>query len=349
MKITRNEAFVLYRLPHDDKTFLIKTDKPVSWPHKPDSDIISLKGFLFYPHLPDKQNPVWHLPSSQIHQLDESALNELQIDFELQQAPELHITSKDQYQQQVKHIQKNIADNRIKKAILSRIEAQDMDVKPLEWYKKLCNRYPQVMVMWIHIPGQVSWMTATPEILLSYRDKQLHTMSLAGTQADKGQDIESVTWGDKEQQEQAIVTDYARDLLNHHFGCPVKEDGPQTISTGKLLHLQTDFKLQVNDPSTLTGFLYDFHPTPAISGFPKQEALQVIAETESHDRGYYTGFLGPVNIEDKTSLFVNLRCMQLFKNKVALYLGGGITNGSIASDEWQETQIKAQTLLDVIN
>lgn len=349
MKITRNEAFVLYRLPHADKTLLIKTDQPVSWPHRPEADLTSLQGFIFYPHIPNDNHPVWHLPATKVYELTTDELETLEVDFQLSKAPKLTETLLDDYRNQIHQIQEQINSGFIDKAILSRIQNQAITPEPFQWYQRLCRRYPQVMVTWLHIPGKLSWMTATPEVLLSYENRTLHTMSLAGTQADTGAKPEEAVWGKKEQQEQAIVTDYARNLLNHHFGCPLEETGPRTVSTGKLWHLQTDFKLRVNDPTTLTGFLYDFHPTPAISGFPKDKALQVISEVEKHDRAYYTGFMGSVNLDDSTRLYVNLRCMQLFQNQIALYLGGGITAASNADDEWQETQLKAQTLLDIIN
>ena len=40
--------------------------------------------------------------------------------------------------------------------------------------------------------------------------------------------------------------------------------------------------------------------------------------------------------------------MQVFKDKFALYIGGGITADSNAEKEWEETEIKSQTLADVI-
>ena len=46
--------------------------------------------------------------------------------------------------------------------------------------------------------------------------------------------------------------------------------------------------------------------------------------------------------------FVNLRCMQVLKNRFALYVGGGILPDSDPEKEWLETEMKAKTLSDVI-
>jgi isochorismate synthase len=77
-------------------------------------------------------------------------------------------------------------------------------------------------------------------------------------------------------------------------------------------------------------------------------ALDFIRRTEAHSREYYTGFLGPVGLDDHMQLYVNLRCMKVLKDRLILYVGGGITHDSIAEDEWEETEIKADTLLSVL-
>jgi isochorismate synthase len=98
----------------------------------------------------------------------------------------------------------------------------------------------------------------------------------------------------------------------------------------------------------LGDFLQTIHPTPSVGGLPKKEAFEFISTHEKHDRGYYTGFLGPLNIENKSQLFVNLRCMQLFEKEFVLYSGAGITAASVAEREWEETDNKMMTMLNVM-
>jgi isochorismate synthase len=76
--------------------------------------------------------------------------------------------------------------------------------------------------------------------------------------------------------------------------------------------------------------------------------MNYLLETEKHNRSYYSGYLGPVNLDERMLLFVNLRCMQVLADKLVLYVGAGITSESVAEDEWDETEIKADTLLSVI-
>ncbi len=95
-------------------------------------------------------------------------------------------------------------------------------------------------------------------------------------------------------------------------------------------------------------FLKNLHPTPAISGSPKEISVQHILNTEKHERAYYTGFLGPVNLHEYSQVFVNLRCLKYENHKLIIYTGAGITADSVPEKEWEEVQLKAQTILKVL-
>ena len=104
----------------------------------------------------------------------------------------------------------------------------------------------------------------------------------------------------------------------------------------------------VNFPQLGTVMLELLHPTSAVCGMPKSQALQFITETETFDRSYYSGFLGPVNLAGSTDIFVNIRCMQLLPERAVLYSGAGITSESKPEKEWLETELKCDTLLNLV-
>ena len=232
------------------------------------------------------------------------------------------------------------------KIIFSRIQSVPLltaDLFPL--FETLQATYPDTFVYLVNIPKIGCWMGASPEIFITQNHQKTETVALAGTQLDLGISLDAVAWGDKEIEEQAMVERYIEKLLKKQQ-FQFKKTGPQTIRAGKVLHLKTHFEflsetLQYN-------FIKALHPTPAVCGLPKDEARQYIIDNEPHERAYYCGFLGPINMQQTTNLYVNLRCMQVFKDKFALYLGGGITADSDAKKEWEETEMKAKTLADVI-
>jgi isochorismate synthase len=81
---------------------------------------------------------------------------------------------------------------------------------------------------------------------------------------------------------------------------------------------------------------------------PQEKAKQFILKNEPYNREFYTGYLGEINNQKKSWLFVNLRCMQIYYQNFKIYVGGGITKDSKAEKEWEETELKSRTLLSVI-
>ncbi|MFN6946666.1 MAG: chorismate-binding protein, partial [Cytophagaceae bacterium] len=80
----------------------------------------------------------------------------------------------------------------------------------------------------------------------------------------------------------------------------------------------------------------------------KEEASDFINKNEKIDRQYFSGYLGPVNLEDETHLFVNLRCARILPQKTVLFAGAGITKDSNPEKEWLETELKFKTIQDFL-
>ena len=63
--------------------------------------------------------------------------------------------------------------------------------------------------------------------------------------------------------------------------------------------------------------LESLHPTPAVCGFPKDDALNIIREYESHDRGYYAGPFGYLG-SDSTEIVVAIRSSLLTQSRFVM-------------------------------
>ena len=128
-----------------------------------------------------------------------------------------------------------------------------------------------------------------------------------------------------------------------------KKDPPQSILAGNLLHRVTHIQFSHHQLQNSTAdFLHLLHPTPAVCGIPRDKSLDKIQQLEKHNREYYSGYCGSLNFIGNTDLFVNLRCMKILPDFLALFVGGGLTDKSVPEDEWEETKLKANTLLSVI-
>lgn len=220
----------------------------------------------------------------------------------------------------------------------------DSTASPVELYQRACASYPRMMIILVSTPTSGMWLVATPEILLSGGDEEWNTVALAGTMPFS----EEVLWSDKNIQEQRYVATYITEQLEQ-FTSDFKESGPRTIRAGHLAHLRSDFQFKLNNSQGIGDLIQALHPTPAVCGLPKQDAFHFIQHNEHHDRSYYSGFMGPLQVEGKTNLFVTLRCMEIFTNGYRLYAGGGILKDSQEEQEWQETEIKLDTMRNIVH
>lgn len=230
----------------------------------------------------------------------------------------------------------------IQKAILSRIKVveKEKDFDVFSAFERACQKYPETLTYIVNHPSEGLWLGASPEILLQKR-KRWKTVSLAGTQPKKNSEY---TWGAKEKQEQELVSVHLRDRLASISADNISESDVETATSGAVAHLKTFFEF--DSDAKVDEIVKTFHPTPAIAGLPVNEAIHLITETETHQRCLYTGYLGRISRE-KVDLYVNLRCMQVFDGKLGLYVGGGITPQSNLNSEWEETEMKTQTLLNI--
>ena len=254
----------------------------------------------------------------------------------------------------------SIENGEVQKVVLSRTKKitlpDTFDV--IVAFKKLCVAYPNAFVSLVYLPEyQCFWLGATPETLVSMdKDDKFRTMSLAGTQSAIGENgeilsINEIRWSHKEIEEQAFVSRYIIECFKKIRLREYYESGPKTVQAGNLMHLRTDYTVDtqaLDFPQLGTVMIELLHPTSAVCGMPKVPALRIIAEQELHDREFYSGFLGPVNMQEESHLFVNLRTMKIVENEATLYAGCGITEDSNPVKEWSETEMKIQTLMRVI-
>lgn len=228
---------------------------------------------------------------------------------------------------------------------------------PLAAFAELSARYERAFVSLVSVPGVGTWLGASPEVLAEVTaDGQFHTMALAATQPlVPGRAPQEAIWRQKEIEEQALVARYIVSCFKQLRLREYQETGPRTVVAGHLLHLRTDFEVDLHNvpfPSSLgTDMLRLLHPTSAVGGMPKVAALEFLQRHEGYDRAYYSGFLGPVNVAAPgvSRLFVNLRCLQVRPHEAILYAGTGLTVDSDPAREWQETECKMQTVAAVLS
>ncbi|WP_080055616.1 chorismate-binding protein [Spirosoma aerolatum] len=273
--------------------------------------------------------------------------------------------AQEQYVQNVAEAVEAMQRGEFRKVVLSRTKQVLFAEAPnaVALFDKLCEKYPNAFVSAVSIPekGQI-WISATPERLVSQNaDGIFQTAALAGTQSAFNPDGTAkrpaeAMWSQKEIEEQAIVCRYIIECFKKIRLREYIEEGPKSVIAGNLMHLGTSFTVDtqaVRYPQLGTVMLRLLHPTSAVCGTPRDVAFRFIQQHEAHNREFYSGFLGPVNINTNqegpsSHIFVHIRCMKLEGKQATLYAGAGITEDSVPEREWQETEMKCQTLLSVI-
>ncbi len=303
-------------------------------------------GFVLYPFASDSACKPLFIEASKNTKLNIEELHKICLvnnrNWEIKESSknEKHPKTREEYCKNVASAIETIQTGTIKKVVLSRVKKieSNSSKNPLMVFYKLCVKYPAAFISLVYIPNELVWITATPELLVSTNKDEIRTVSLAGTKPLENTE----PWGEKEKMEQQVVTDYIKDILKKYCES-ISVSGAQEVVAGNVKHLKSSFSARLN--SNLWSLVSALHPTPAVCGIPLNEAKKFIKHTEGYDRKYYSGFLGPCNIDGKTDLFVNLRCAEVLTDSVNLYIGGGITKDSIPEKEWEETDLKSKTLL----
>ena len=381
--IENNFSVAVWRMPGDKRKHLLisrqhqllKRDKPVE--ELP-------AGFIFAPF--DRQKDSIFLPGDYVFSFSDNELNVAETPAEtasltwLQeqlkrpasalkqkayarpsvadhiQRVEKSDQEKDIYLNIVKSCIEEIEKGTFEKVVPSRTKPVDLPAgfDIVEAFQKLCSSYTNALVSYVSSPETGSWLGASPEVLVSIEDKTIFkTVALAGTKPyHEGVNLKTVAWTQKEIEEQALVERYIISCFKKIRLREYDEHGPKTVVAGNLLHLRSDFTVDMkatNFPQLGSVMLQLLHPTSAVCGMPLEPALDFLKKNEDRDREFYAGFLGPVNFNNMVSLFVNLRCMQLRDDNALLYAGAGVTIDSVPENEWEETEMKLNTLLNVIS
>ena len=354
--LDRKLNFAAYRLPFRRDIKVVIQRDPVLQELQNSFPDLPIRGFLISPFSHDKRNPVYLLKPDLFFQ---NTVSPSQMD-DILSLPEVAggptgtgipaETRKGDYLRQIEEIIDRIRDAEFEKVMLSRIKlvrghfSEQMSCI----FSRLCTSYDHAFVYLFSVNGNC-WIGATPEPFICSDNGDLYTVSLAGTRLFKPENMDIGSWNRKELQEQEYVTRHIEMVLLDFSVRDYIKTGPYAARAGNLSHLRTDFTFSpVSAGSFLPSLINALHPTPAVCGMASGKAMDYLRHTEKHNREYYTGYLGPLGIDSLMQLYVNLRCMKVLDDCCILYVGGGITQDSNPEEEWKETEIKADTLLSVL-
>jgi len=342
-------SFAIYRLPHSDvATYIQQTAGEPAELHSC-TELNGRSGFVVAPFEITDAQPIVLIRPDEVRQMAVSDVESL-LSFDAPTfSPHTSTATKSTYAIDFANYHAQLQLGTFRKIVLARCVDESLDeaVNPMTLFRRACDLYPRMFISLVSTPQSGMWLTATPEILLQGINHQWRTIALAGTMKLEGEGLlgegESVSWSTKNIQEQRYVSTYITECLEQYTS-DFHEEGPSTVRAADLVHLRSDFTFTLPDEQHIGDLLHTLHPTPAVCGLPKREAFQFIIRNEHTPRRYYSGFMGMLNPDGDTHLYVSLRCMNIEGNQYHLYAGGGLLKDSVMEQEWQETEAKLQTM-----
>jgi isochorismate synthase len=244
-----------------------------------------------------------------------------------------------------------VGRGRLDKAVLSRevsLEA-DAEIDITGVLRRLEVSAPESTIFAIS-RGSRTFLGATPERLVSLHGRQLRTMAMAGS-TPRADDPETdaalaaaLLASDKEREEHAVVVAMIREAL-----APLVEDlsiasRPEVVRLPYVQHLVTPVSGRLRDEADVLKLVERLHPTPAVGGMPRDLALELIAEEETHERGWYAGPLGWIDRHGDGEFVVALRSGVVSGREATLFAGCGIVADSDPEREWEESATKLSAL-----
>lgn len=245
-----------------------------------------------------------------------------------------------------------IRAGQVAKVVLARsVEVRRASFDPFQLVARLRDAHPGCRVFgWQE--GDAVFVGASPELLVARRGDHMHLAPLAGSAA-RGADLESdrhlgealLASGKDRFEHEVVVADALARLAPLATGLH-RAPTPHLQRFEGVQHLATP--ITGTTSARVLALAAALHPTAAVGGAPRDDALAFIAKLESVDRGWYAGGIGWLDPSGDGELAIGLRCALIRGDRAILYAGNGIVADSDPVAELEETRLKLRALLDLL-
>eukprot|EP00468_Gymnochlora_sp_CCMP2014_P000903 CAMPEP_0167740088 /NCGR_PEP_ID=MMETSP0110_2-20121227/79_1 /TAXON_ID=629695 /ORGANISM="Gymnochlora sp., Strain CCMP2014" /LENGTH=499 /DNA_ID=CAMNT_0007623935 /DNA_START=120 /DNA_END=1616 /DNA_ORIENTATION=+ len=254
----------------------------------------------------------------------------------------------------VTEMRKNNSD--LSKVVLARCheEKADTDIHIGATLENLRKAYPDCHIFMLTHPNSSTFLGASPESLVRLEGSHIYTTALAGTMgrgltASEDEGIKrKLRSSQKNLHEHALVVSAIRSQLENVSSSIRMPASPIVRTLRNVHHLETPIFAKISneylhDEGDIFDIISRLHPTPAMGGWPRSNALKWMQDIEGMDRGWYASPIGWINRDgDCGEFIVAIRSAVVERETVWIYAGCGIVAASTPESEWQETLVKLQ-------
>ena len=226
---------------------------------------------------------------------------------------------------------------------------------PLDLYRALRTVNPSPY-MFILETGDFSIVGASPEVHVRLTDGLVEIRPIAGTRkrgVTHPEDLaleKDLLADEKERAEHLMLVDLARNDIGRvcSYGS-VKVPEMMVIERySHVMHIVSQVEGQIAPGKNAYDLMRATFPAGTVSGAPKIRAMQIIAQYEPSQRGFYAGALGYFGYDGNMDTCIMLRTALLKDGKIHIQAGAGIVADSVPTSEYQETVSKASALFKAV-
>lgn len=294
------------------------------------------------------QEKIDNINWSNLEQLERQESGLLSVDREQSQ-------DSDYFKSVVKSALNSIAEGQMSKIVLAHTTEIE-SAQPFNAIESLANLrelHPDCYIFSTSNGRGQNFVGASPERLLSVQNQQLVTDALAGSAPRGNNNTEDLHLANqllknrKEKREHHAVRDFVIERLKG-IGLKPQQLPLQILKLSNIQHLWTPIYGHLPADIEPLKIVELLHPTPAVAGVSTESACEKIRQHEKCDRSLYAAPLGWVDYEGNCEFIVGIRSALIDGNMARLYAGAGIVSGSNPDKEFDEVQLKLQSLLKAL-
>ncbi len=267
----------------------------------------------------------------------------------------VNLPDRDRWEHMVEIARRQMTAGTLKKIVLARRCMFDFgeSLHPMALLQRLHEASPDSFHFCFNYGNEIAFIGATPERLYQRLGVHLLSEALAGTRPRGATDdddrwLESELMASaKERNEHQLVADAIVETLSRYCTNVQRRATPEILKLQYVQHLRTVISGELKEPVSDADLLLALHPTPAMGGWPKAEAMQAIADLEPFDRGWYAAPIGWVK-KDEAEFAVAIRCALVEGSRLSLFSGAGIMPESDSEQEWREIESKIGNFLRIL-
>ncbi len=253
----------------------------------------------------------------------------------------------DQWKQMINESLDVFKDTPLEKIVLARKTSLQYPepIDPVSLLKHLKSVVVNAFHFYIKFKHSLGFIGASPERLYKREGDMVYTEAIAGTRLrgkthDEDQLLANeLLTSDKDVREHDFVCESIKTTLNSTCSSVALQKKRNILKLARVQHLHSKYTALLKPEHSEATLLGRLHPTPAVGGVPKTEALCKIADLEPFDRGWYAAPIGWISREN-SEFAVAIRSGLIDGSNLHAFTGAGIVEGSNPKEEWEEIENK---------